>query len=189
MEAWYQGSLKAKIGNSQLSLTGYSLSGHLATAFNLLHQGETTASGDPLIKEIYTFNGAGVGTLAGISGSLASVEGKSALTAMVKGFDALRGNSGNTGVTHFSSATALNTAYLTDLTVTDAKGEQRSVFSTELGKRAYEAVIAAWNAAGGVPAERLTVLALDVARPEAELQEAWVTRLCERVSLLLQRAA
>ncbi|NSL56712.1 hydrogenase maturation protease [Uliginosibacterium aquaticum] len=41
----------------------------------------------------------------------------------------------------------------------------------------------------GMPAERLTVLALDVARPEAELQEAWVTRLCERVSLLLQRAA
>ncbi|MDP5239592.1 hypothetical protein Q9Q94_08625 [Uliginosibacterium sp. 31-16] len=94
MEEWYQTSLKDKIGTSQLSVTGYSLSGHLATAFNLLHQDEA------LVKEVYTFNGAGVGTLAGITGSLATADGRAALTAMVTCFDALRGNSGNTGVMH-----------------------------------------------------------------------------------------
>ena len=187
MEAWYQGSLKAKIGDSSLSITGYSLSGHLATAFNLLHQGETTASGDPLIKEVYTFNGAGVGTLAGITGSLATAEGKSALTAMVKSFDALRGNSGNTGNTHFSSATAQNTAYLTDLTVADSKGEQKSVFSTELGKRAYEAVIAAWNVAGGVPGQSLYD-ALDSVAPATTNSLAYQSWMYSADRILLYKA-
>lgn len=41
----------------------------------------------------------------------------------------------------------------------------------------------------GMPAGCLTVLAMDVARPGAELEEVWVARLCERVSSLLQRAA
>ncbi|MBL0207396.1 MAG: hypothetical protein IPP84_05305 [Propionivibrio sp.] len=57
MEDWYA-SLKTsgKIpAGSSLSVTGYSLGGHLATAFNLLHPGEAAST--------YTFNGAGVGTV------------------------------------------------------------------------------------------------------------------------------
>ncbi len=60
MEAWYQ-ELKndpAKLGGKSFSVTGYSLGGHLATAFNVMHgvQGE----GDPIDK-VVTFNGAGIG--------------------------------------------------------------------------------------------------------------------------------
>lgn len=57
MEDWYA-SLKSsgKIpAGSSLSVTGYSLGGHLATAFNLLHPSDVAAT--------YTFNGAGVGKL------------------------------------------------------------------------------------------------------------------------------
>jgi len=45
-------------------VTGYSLGGHLATAFTILHQDDLTTFGAPLIKETYTFNGAGVGIIA-----------------------------------------------------------------------------------------------------------------------------
>ena len=55
MEAWY-----ATLKNTGLipagvkpDVTGYSLAGHLATAFNLLHQNE--------LNRVVTFNGAGVG--------------------------------------------------------------------------------------------------------------------------------
>jgi hypothetical protein len=57
MDDWYA-SLKSsgKIpAGSSLTVTGYSLGGHLATAFNLLHPGEAGS--------IYTFNGAGVGKI------------------------------------------------------------------------------------------------------------------------------
>lgn len=69
MEEWYEqlkliGGLDSTHGippNSQLNVTGYSLGGHLATAFNLLRleQGESAR-----ITNTYTFNGAGVGGLA-----------------------------------------------------------------------------------------------------------------------------
>jgi hypothetical protein len=49
--------------DKQISVTGYSLEGHLAAAFNIMHGAETTTSGQPLIKEVVTFNGAGVGTV------------------------------------------------------------------------------------------------------------------------------
>lgn len=55
MEKWYA-DLKANpalLGNSAFSVTGYSLGGHLATAFNLLHPGAA--------QQVVTFNGAGVG--------------------------------------------------------------------------------------------------------------------------------
>ena len=39
--------------NGPLSVTGYCLGGHLATAFNLLHPGAA--------QQVVTFNGAGVG--------------------------------------------------------------------------------------------------------------------------------
>lgn len=60
MERWYQSLRESKVigDGEQISLTGYSLGGHLATAFNILHQDED------LIHKTYTFNGAGVGKKA-----------------------------------------------------------------------------------------------------------------------------
>ncbi|SOE06402.1 Ca2+-binding protein, RTX toxin-related [Variovorax sp. YR752] len=66
MEAWYA-NLKSsgKLSETDtLTVTGYSLGGHLATAFNLLRQEEAAESGVPNpITATYTFNGAGVGKL------------------------------------------------------------------------------------------------------------------------------
>lgn len=57
MEKWYADlKLAGKIpSGSRLNVTGYSLGGHLATAFNLLHQSELNGG------QVITFNGAGVG--------------------------------------------------------------------------------------------------------------------------------
>jgi hypothetical protein len=63
MQDWYA-SLKSsgKIPSSrQITVTGYSLGGHLATAFGLLHKNDLTAAYTPLVAATYTFNGAGVG--------------------------------------------------------------------------------------------------------------------------------
>ena len=59
MEQWFS-EIKSKI-DGPLSVTGYSLGGHLATAFNILHHNEK------LISDTYTFNGAGVGKIVGAS--------------------------------------------------------------------------------------------------------------------------
>ncbi|WP_140637418.1 hypothetical protein [Methylibium rhizosphaerae] len=78
MEDWFRtlsqpgGALAGKT----FSVTGYSLGGHLATAFNLLHQGEGR------ITSTYTFNGAGVG----------QVNAGESLRAIVQRFDAQRRN-------------------------------------------------------------------------------------------------
>jgi hypothetical protein len=67
MEAWVA-ELKTdpdKLGDKAYSVTGYSLGGHLATAFNLLHRD------DPAIQKVITFNGAGVGKIT--EGTLKSV--------------------------------------------------------------------------------------------------------------------
>ena len=74
MEKWFselKSSGKLDPGAS-LTVTGYSLGGHLATAFNLLHGNDLTAFGAPLIAATYTFNGAGVGTVTS-GGTLAQV--------------------------------------------------------------------------------------------------------------------
>lgn len=57
LEQWFQGLRNEKLigDGEQIRITGYSLGGHLATAFNILHRDEG------LIKNTYTFNGAGVG--------------------------------------------------------------------------------------------------------------------------------
>ncbi len=77
MQAWYA-ELKAdpgKLGGGQaFSVTGYSLGGHLATAFNLLNAGEA--------QRVVTFNGAGVGLVR--DGSLQGA---------LDEFNGLRGNS------------------------------------------------------------------------------------------------
>jgi hypothetical protein len=69
MEKWY-GELKAsgKLSNPDgdplgFSVTGYSLGGHLATAFHMMHQGDTIYGGGSVVKEVVTFNGAGVGEM------------------------------------------------------------------------------------------------------------------------------
>lgn len=58
MEAWYASLVaEGKIPDpTQLSVTGYSLGGHLATVFNLLRREEGVAP-----QRVVTFNGAGVG--------------------------------------------------------------------------------------------------------------------------------
>ncbi|MBL0075975.1 MAG: hypothetical protein IPP41_08640 [Rhodocyclaceae bacterium] len=64
MEAWYGELASGVLAGKAFSVTGYSLGGHLATAFNLLHQG--------VAQQVVTFNGAGVG-LVDSGHTLASV--------------------------------------------------------------------------------------------------------------------
>ena len=61
MEEWFSSLKTAGLipDNQQITVTGYSLGGHLATAFHILHQNEN------LIKNTLTFNGAGVGSMGG----------------------------------------------------------------------------------------------------------------------------
>lgn len=73
METWYA-SLKIPVGQT-VSVTGYSLGGHLATAFNLMHPDK--------IRQVVTFNGAGVGKLKGTNQDLNS---------LVQEFKTLRSN-------------------------------------------------------------------------------------------------
>ncbi|MFT3818084.1 MAG: lipase family protein [Rubrivivax sp.] len=61
MEDWYAGLRQpgGPLGpTASVDVTGYSLGGHLATAFNLLHQG------DGNLGRVVTFNGAGIGRWA-----------------------------------------------------------------------------------------------------------------------------
>jgi pimeloyl-ACP methyl ester carboxylesterase len=54
MEAWYQQLLReGKLVAGQFSVTGYSLGGHLATAFSVMHNSD--------VKQVVAFNGAGIG--------------------------------------------------------------------------------------------------------------------------------
>jgi len=63
MEAWYVELQEKKFITETMRPTviGYSLAGHLATAFNLLHRN------DGKIGQVITFNGAGVGEMKGAS--------------------------------------------------------------------------------------------------------------------------
>lgn len=67
MEKWYaelrSGDSPEIADTARLRVTGYSLGGHLATAFNLLREEEKKASYLPIPTplETFTFNGAGVG--------------------------------------------------------------------------------------------------------------------------------
>jgi trimeric autotransporter adhesin len=82
MERWYS-ELNAPGGalaGERFSVTGYSLGGHLATAFNLLRREQGQES---RVVATYTFNGAGVGVLTpGLGGQN--------LTQVIGNFDALR---------------------------------------------------------------------------------------------------
>lgn len=63
MEAWYAelNASGSKLGNKSYSVTGYSLGGHLATAFNLLRKEDGSQH---RITSTHTFNGAGVGEIS-----------------------------------------------------------------------------------------------------------------------------
>ena len=85
MENWFASlKLRDKIpAGASYSVTGYSLGGHLATAFNLLRQGDGTKG---QIAGTYTFNGAGVGQINNLQ----------SLNNLIADFDRLRKNvSGN----------------------------------------------------------------------------------------------
>ncbi|MEJ8837150.1 hypothetical protein [Ramlibacter sp. AN1133] len=61
MEAWYAGLLRdpdALGAGQRFAVTGYSLGGHLATAFDIMRHEDGTSG---RITEVFTFNGAGVG--------------------------------------------------------------------------------------------------------------------------------
>jgi hypothetical protein len=106
MENWYQ-SLKASgklPADKHFSVTGYSLGGHLATAFNLMHNGDT------FIDKVVTFNGAGVGQIKSAADNLGSV---------ISAFDTLRKNADGQAFT-FQNA-ALNILYA-NLRVTISEG-------------------------------------------------------------------
>ena len=72
MESWYA-SLQIKYATdfaaagNKVDVTGYSLGGHLATTFNLLHRAD--------VGTTYTFNGAGVGTVLTTRGSGVTLAG------------------------------------------------------------------------------------------------------------------
>ena len=67
MEEWYEtiatqhASDFAAAGN-KFAVTGYSLGGHLASVFNLLH-GTHATTGQANITQVVTFNGAGIGAV------------------------------------------------------------------------------------------------------------------------------
>lgn len=87
MEAWYT-QLRADpalLGGKLFNVTGYSLGGHLATAFNILRREEAVAAEGTATSPVthtYTFNGAGTG---GINNSRR-------LTDLIADFNRIKGN-------------------------------------------------------------------------------------------------
>lgn len=87
MEAWYAELSRdgGPLSGKAFSVTGYSLGGHLATAFNLMHPGAAS--------QVVTFNGAGIGKIG--DGSLEDTYAK--LPRMVARFQELRDQATATG--------------------------------------------------------------------------------------------
>lgn len=79
MQNWYASLQQRGLIDGSLAVTGYSLGGHLATAFNLLYPN--------VAKEVVTFNGAGVGTI------LDDLDYGSSLTSVMNYFHDLRKSS------------------------------------------------------------------------------------------------
>jgi len=100
MDAWYQ-SIKSRI-DGPLSITGYSLGGHLATAFNLLYPNAAS--------EVVTFNGAGVGKIGTANGTLTSTQQQ--LRAMIDRFRDLRAQGETTGFLDRMQSAEGHSAYL-----------------------------------------------------------------------------
>ena len=114
MEKWYA-ELKQRYANDfnasagQVDVTGYSLGGHLATAFKLIHGSEAS--------RVFTFNGAGVGDLP---------SGGVTLPGLIQQFDAWRyGGNADAFTTEEARAVYadLRTTYANDKDVTWLKAK------------------------------------------------------------------
>lgn len=85
MEKWYA-TLRADpnlLAGKNFNVTGYSLGGHLATAFNILRREEYAATPEfNPVTATYTFNGAGTGSI---------LDGRR-LTDLIGAFDRIRAN-------------------------------------------------------------------------------------------------
>ena len=99
MEDWYKSLQQGGKITGPLSVTGYSLGGHLATAFNLLHPG--------VAQQVVTFNGAGIGTI----GDPALAATPAQLPAMIARFSALRSQGETTGFLDSFQSEAGRNAY------------------------------------------------------------------------------
>lgn len=90
MEAWYAdlGKPGGPLAGKTVSVTGYSLGAHLATAFSLMHPGVAT--------QVINFNGAGLGKIDTADGTLAGTQAK--LREMIDAFRALRIEGETTGL-------------------------------------------------------------------------------------------
>jgi|APLak6261671648_1056085.scaffolds.fasta_scaffold01641_2 pimeloyl-ACP methyl ester carboxylesterase len=97
MEDWFL-SLQGKI-TGPLSVTGYSLGSHLATAFNLMHPG--------VVTQVINFNGAGLGKIG--DGSLATIQAE--LPNMIRRFRNLRAQGESTGLAGQLQTTEGRAAY------------------------------------------------------------------------------
>ncbi len=64
MEKFWSG-LDEDVHSNGVLVTGYSLGGNMATSFAFLCKGEGTKN-PVAVKEVYTFNGAGIGTVTGV---------------------------------------------------------------------------------------------------------------------------
>jgi Ca2+-binding RTX toxin-like protein len=106
MEDWYETlRTSGKIPDgARFSVTGYSLGGHLATAFNLLHGSEMNGG------EVVTFNGAGVGKIGTADGTLTSTQQQ--LRAMIDRFRDLRAQGETTGFLDRMQSAEGHSAYL-----------------------------------------------------------------------------
>ena len=87
MDAWYaqirdQFLTDENNNVKQFNVTGYSLGGHLATAFNILRREQATVFAPNPVKATYTFNGAGTGAI---------LNGRS-LTNLIADFNRIRAN-------------------------------------------------------------------------------------------------
>jgi len=160
MQAWYA-ELKAdqgKLGGGQaFSVTGYSLGGHLATAFNLLNAGAA--------QRVVTFNGAGVGqmkdgTLAGalqdfnmLRGSTDELAARFTETGLAATYRTIREGLASGSMTAASAQTWLQEQY-TDPVSGQARalGPQAQMLQTalrEIDAIAKEAVRVTTLVAGG----------------------------------------
>ena len=102
MEQWFQSLKNAKLigENQQITVTGYSLGGHLATAFHILHQDEN------LINNTFTFNGAGVGSMGGDE-----ITTKEELQNAIKSFNEYRGGASDKFTGQFANGIDFNEFY------------------------------------------------------------------------------
>jgi hypothetical protein len=103
MEDWYQSLQQRGKITGPLSVTGYSLGGHLATAFNLLHQNELNGG------QVVLFNGAGIGKIGTGDNTLAGTQTK--LREMIGRFTTLRAQGETTGFLDSFQSEAGRNAY------------------------------------------------------------------------------